>query len=349
MNRLNLINIKLLLVMIFSAACALAEQAPSRTVPVVVDVAQLRELAPMAEFSGNVISANNARLSTEVEGRLKWIADVGDRVQQGDILVKLDDVFLQQEYQEELATIESEKAKFTLNDKQVKRFQKLIQQNNVSEDMLDSAVSERDISRHAILAAQARAAQINERIQRSSIRAPFDGVITEVLLEVGEWVKDGTNAIRLIDTEELEIVVRVPQKIYPLISHGQRLLIKNFNGSSYATAETIVPVGTTTARLFELRLRPEIKLPPGTLVRVVIPTSAARKVVSIHRDALVIRRGSLSVFKISKENVSQQVMVDVGVGDGDYIEVIGDIAAEDRVVTRGGERLRPGVTVTIID
>jgi len=347
MKRLNFINI--LLAMIFSAPFAMAEPAPSRTVPVAVDVAELRELAPMAEFSGNVISANNARLSTEVEGRLKWIADVGDRVQKGNILVKLDDVFLQQEYQEELAIIESEKAKFTLNDKQVKRFQKLIQQNNVSEAMLDTAISERDISRNAILAAQARASQINERIQRSSIRAPFDGVVTEVLLEVGEWVKDGTNAVRLIDTEELEIVVRVPQKIYPLISHGQRLTIKNFTGSFYASVDTIVPVGTTTARLFELRLKPEIKLLPGTLVRIYIPTSPARKVVSIHRDALVIRRGSLSVFKISEDNVSQQVMVNVGVGDGDYIEVIGDIVANDRVVTRGGERLRPGVTVTVID
>jgi len=347
MKRLNFINI--LLAMIFSAPFAMAEPAPSRTVPVAVDVAELRELAPMAEFSGNVISANNARLSTEVEGRLKWIADVGDRVQKGNILVKLDDVFLQQEYQEQLAIIESEKAKFTLNDKQVKRFQKLIQQNNVSEAMLDTAISERDISRNAILAAQARASQINERIQRSSIRAPFDGVVTEVLLEVGEWVKDGTNAVRLIDTEELEIVVRVPQKIYPLISHGQRLTIKNFTGSFYASVDTIVPVGTTTARLFELRLKPEIKLLPGTLVRIVIPTSPARKVVSIHRDALVIRRGSLSVFKISEDNVSQQVMVNVGVGDGDYIEVIGDIVANDRVVTRGGERLRPGVTVTVID
>jgi len=347
MKRLNFINI--LLAMIFSATFAMAEPAPSRTVPVAVDVAELRELAPMAEFSGNVISANNARLSTEVEGRLKWIAEVGDRVQKGNILVKLDDVFLQQEYQEELAIIESEKAKFTLNDKQVKRFQKLIQQNNVSEAMLDTAISERDISRNAILAAQARASQINERIQRSSIRAPFDGVVTEVLLEVGEWVKDGTNAVRLIDTEELEIVVRVPQKIYPLISHGQRLTIKNFTGSFYASVDTIVPVGTTTARLFELRLKPEIKLLPGTLVRIVIPTSPARKVVSIHRDALVIRRGSLSVFKISEDNVSQQVMVNVGVGDGDYIEVIGDIVANDRVVTRGGERLRPGVTVTVID
>ena len=347
MKRLNFINI--LLAMIFSAPFAMAEPAPSRTVPVAVDVAELRELAPMAEFSGNVISANNARLSTEVEGRLKWIAEVGDRVQKGNILVKLDDVFLQQEYQEELAIIESEKAKFTLNDKQVKRFQKLIQQNNVSEAMLDTAISERDISRNAILAAQARASQINERIQRSSIRAPFDGVVTEVLLEVGEWVKDGTNAVRLIDTEELEIVVRVPQKIYPLISHGQRLTIKNFTGSFYASVDTIVPVGTTTARLFELRLKPEIKLLPGTLVRIYIPTSPARKVVSIHRDALVIRRGSLSVFKISEDNVSQQVMVNVGVGDGDYIEVIGDIVANDRVVTRGGERLRPGVTVTVID
>ena len=347
MNRQNFINI--LLSVIIGCTFAIAEQAPSRTVPVVVDVAKLRELAPMAEFSGNVISANNARLSTEVEGRLKWIADVGDRVKKGDILAKLDDIFLQQEYQEELATIESEKAKFTLNQKQVKRFQKLIQQNNVSEDMLDTAISERDISRNAILAAQARASQINERIQRSSIRAPFDGVITEVLLEVGEWVKDGTNAVRLIDTEELEIVVRVPQKIYPLITQGQRLAIKNFMGNFHASVDTIVPVGTTTARLFELRLKPETTPPPGTLVRVVIPTSQAREVVSIHRDALVIRRGSLSVFKVSEDNISQKVMVNVGIGDGDYIEVIGDIAANDRVVTRGGERLRPGVTVTIID
>jgi multidrug efflux pump subunit AcrA (membrane-fusion protein) len=71
---------------------AIAEGPPSRTIPVVVDIAQLRELAPMAEFSGHVISENNARLSTEVEGRLQWIADVGDRVKKGDILVKLDDV-----------------------------------------------------------------------------------------------------------------------------------------------------------------------------------------------------------------------------------------------------------------
>jgi RND family efflux transporter MFP subunit len=341
--------IKSLLTVALCISSAMADGPPSRTIPVVVDIAQLRELAPMAEFSGNVISENNARLSTEVEGRLQWIADVGDRVKKDDILVKLDDVFLQQEYKEELATIESEKAKFTLSDKQVKRFEKLLQQNNVSEDMLDIAISERAIARNSILAAQARASQINERIQRSSIRAPFDGVVTERLLQVGEWVKDGTNAVRLIDTEALEIVVRVPQKIYPLITHGQRLKIKNFNSSFYASVDTIVPVGTTTARLFELRLKPEVNLPPGTLIRAIIPTSAAREVVSIHRDALVIRRGSLSVFKITDENISQKVIIDVGVGDGDYIEVIGDIAANDRVVTRGGERLRPNEIVTIIE
>ena len=92
---------------------------------------------------------------------------------------------------------------------------------------------------------------------------------------------------------------------------------------------------------------PDYAAPPGTLVRAVIPTAQARRVISVHRDALVIRRGSLTVFRVNSDNIAEQVSVSVGIGDGDYVEIIGSIEAHDALVTRGGERLRAGESVRI--
>ncbi len=320
---------------------------PSRVKPVVVDIAQLRELAPTAEYSGTVISKNDARISSEVEGRLTWVADVGTLVKKGDIVASLDDIFLQQQRSEELATIQSEKAQLDLYEKEVKRFQRLIKQNNIAQNELDQSISNRAVANSNIIAARARLAQIEERISRSNLRAPFSGVISERFSQSGEWTQNGNPLVRLIDFNNTEVQVRVPQNIYSLIALNSSLSVHNAEQSIKANVQTIVPVGSTTSRLFELRLKPQQTLPPGTLVRVSIPTAKARKVISIHRDALVLRKGSISVFRINAENISEQVSVEVGIGDGNFVELISDIKPNDRIVTRGGERLRPGETVKI--
>jgi len=326
---------------------AIAAGPPARTKPVVVDIAQLRELAPTAQYSGSVISKNDARMSAEVEGRLTWVADVGTVVAQGDIVASLDDIFLIQQRDEELATIQSEKAKLQLYEKEVARYQRLIKQNNVAQNQLDQSISDRAVANSNIAAARARLAQVEERITRSNVRAPFAGVVSERFAQAGEWTQNGNPLVRLIDIDNPEVQVRVPQHIYPLIQIGNNIKILNNDQVIDARVETIVPVGTTASRLFELRLKPAKSIPPGTLVRLSIPTAQAQQVISIHRDALVLRKGSISVFRINADNIAEQVAVEVGIGDGDYIQVIGDIQANDRVVTRGGERLRAGETVKV--
>ena len=328
-------------------ASAFAAGPPSREKPVVIDIAKLRNLAPTAEYSGLVISKNDARISSEVECRLTWVADVGTRVNQGDKIASLDDIFLQQQRAEEQAVIQSERAKLELYEKEVKRFQRLIKQNNIAQNELDQSISDRAVANSNIVAAQARLAQINERIARSILRAPFDGVISERFSQAGEWTQNGNPLIRLVDIENPEIQVRVPQSIYTLISVNRELTVHSDDQTIKAKVVTIVPVGTTTSRLFELRLKPQQMLPPGTLVRVSLPTAAPREVITIHRDALVLRKGGISVFRINDENIAEQVSVQVGIGDGEYVEIRGDINAEDRIVTRGGERLHPGETVKI--
>jgi hypothetical protein len=79
-----------------------------------------------------------------------------------------------------------------------------------------------------------------------------------------------------------------------------------------------------------------------------VPTAKPRKVLAIPRDALVLRRDGTTVYRVDAEGLAQRVPVTTGIAVGPLIEVDG-IQSGDRVVIRGGERLRPGQSVTIIE
>ena len=110
---------------------------------------------------------------------------------------------------------------------------------------------------------------------------------------------------------------------------------------------TLVPVGDRQSRLYEVRLVIDAGgWSPGQSVRLTVPTAAARTAIVVPRDALVVRRDAVSLFRITNDNLAEQLQVETGIADGDYIEVTGDVRAGDRVVIRGSERLRNGQAVT---
>jgi multidrug efflux pump subunit AcrA (membrane-fusion protein) len=78
-----------------------------------------------------------------------------------------------------------------------------------------------------------------------------------------------------------------------------------------------------------------------------MPTAAAREVMSVPRDALVLRREGAFVYRIKEDMTAEQVRVVTGLGAGSFIEVIGDVKSGDLVVIRGAERLSTGMTVSI--
>ena len=78
-----------------------------------------------------------------------------------------------------------------------------------------------------------------------------------------------------------------------------------------------------------------------------MPTSEAREVLTVPRDALVLRREGASVFRVNDDMTVNKLSVITGQGSGDLIEIIGDVKAGDTVVIRGAERLNDGMTVSI--
>lgn len=337
------------LALVLPASATLAEERKGPPAAlVVVDHAVKQFVSPTALYSATVISRDDAKLAGEIAGRLTWVAEVGDRALKGETVAKLDDTFFRQQVIEEQSIIQREQAKFDFHTRQVERLEKLLQENNIARSQVDQERMDRSVAHNNILSAQARLSQAKERLKRASILAPFDGVVSERSLQAGEWADNGDAIVRLVSADNLEIETHIPAGSLKLATVGTSLTYTDGKVSGTGAVRTIVPIGGDVSRLYELRLSvTDPSLSAGNLLRVAVPTALPREAVLVPRDALVLRREGIYVYRVNRESIAERVAVQTGIATPDRIEVIGGIREHDRVVIRGGENLRPGMPVQV--
>jgi len=319
-----------------------------RATPVIVVEAKMTELAPIAWYSGSVFSRNEAMVAAEVSGRLIMVANVGDIIKKGQVLAKLDGTLAKLEVAEFNAEVQQEEAKSSFLVKEVVRLKRLAKTNNAAQTLLEKTISERDTSRAELAVAKSRLEQAKFRSERSEVRAPFNGTVVNQTLRMGEWVNSGNAVVYLVDTASLEVRARVSLSALQYLQVNDELLVKGNKNQHRMAIHALVPVGDPQSRLLELRLQGiPGNMAIGQAVRVAVPSAAARHVLAVPRDALVLRRAGSSVYVISDDNKAQRITVQTGVASDALIEVSGNLQAGDQVVIRGGERLRPGQEVAI--
>jgi RND family efflux transporter MFP subunit len=320
-----------------------------RATPVQVAEAKMLTLAPETWVAGTVIPRQKAVLSAEVEGRLESVVEVGTQVKAGDVLARVDATFVQLKVAEMRASIAREAARLEFYEAEAKRLQRLATQNNAAQTQLDQTRADGEVARNDLSIARTRLKQAQEELRRHEIRAPFAGVVAERLLQRGERVAVGDAVVQVVDKQNLEVQARIPLAVKAFVKAGDKVKLKVDGVVSQAPVRTLVAVGDDRSRLLELRVSvPDGQWVVGQPVRVAIPTARAQSVLAVPRDALVLRRDGASVFRITVDNKSERVPVELGVASGEFIEVKGKLQAGDQVVIRGGERLRPGMDVKIL-
>lgn len=315
---------------------------------VVTDTAQLRMLAPTVELPGTVVSRNDARLASELAAKLEWIAEVGTKVEAGDTVARLENVTFRLRQQEAESRVTREEARVVFLRSERSRLEQLAQSNLSAKSQLDQVVSDLAVaeSDEAIARAQLGLSQVEMHV--TEIRAPFDGVVTERLRNVGERLNVADEVIRVVNPGSLEIIARAPLSTVNFIAEDDVLEIHNDYRQGNAAVRTIVPFGNPQSHMFEVRLDADPELwTVGESVRLSMPTADEKEVLAVPRDALILRREGASVFKVLADNTVEQVRVITGLGAGTHIEVIGDLDPGDQVVVRGAERLNSGMAVSI--
>jgi RND family efflux transporter MFP subunit len=334
-----------------SAVAALGAAQPPPA-PVVYAEAREHSVRQAVELPGTVEARTTALVASEVDGLVETLRGrEGQPVRKGQVLVHLRTADLELRLQAAEAGLREAAARLEQADADLERNRGLHQQGILSASQFGASRSERDAWQGRADQLSAEIARIRLDIERSSVKAPFTGVVVAERCEVGEWVGRGDPVSELASLHDLEVRVEVPERYFSQLERGtEATVVFSALSDLEVTGEVsaIIPRANPQARTFPLKIRlanPDGRIGVGMLARVAIPAGPSYRALVVPKDAVIIRGSDRTVYRLKDDDTVEPVQVETGTGVGDWVEVKRGLDAGARVVTRGNERLRPGQSV----
>lgn len=302
-------------------------------------------------LSGTVGARRVSVVASEVAGLVvELAAREGDLRHRGAPLVHLRRRELELQLKARQADLVEAKARLELAESTRKRRQELFDSDVISRQTLDDATTELAAWQGRVASLEAEIAQVEDDLERSVVRAPFTGVVVEERTQVGEWIAVGGPVVELLDVEELEVDLDVPERYFAQLSSGSPALVtvESLPGLEIsAKIGAVIPRADRQSRTFPVKVRfanRDHRVAVGMLAQVALPVGQPSPAVVVPKDAVVREGRAEAVYRVTDGKV-ERVEVRTGAAVGAWIAVEGPIRPGDHVVTRGNERLQPGVPV----
>jgi len=313
--------------------------------PVVVASARAMTISPHTTLPGTVVSTLDAVIASETSGKIISVAQIGEVVEAGDNIAEIDPQNALQIVAQRQTELDRLQSLYTYHSDYFKRVGGQNNDLGIPEITIAELRSNVETAKAEVARANVALASAENDLARTSIKTPFGGRVVSQSIQPGEFAQIGSAIARVVDTQNLEISARVPAAMVQPIEPGTQLTIIDRGRELSAPLRALVPVGDTVSRTMELRVSlSNTDLLVGSPVRVSLPTAETKDVIAIPRDAIILRPNQQYIFVV-EDGVAHRIEVELGYGEGDMIEVIGDVPAGATVIIRGGERLRDGQSV----
>jgi len=334
-------RLALALLIAFAPAWAPAQPKAPPAMPVRAALAKVAPAVDEASAVGTLRADEAVVIRPEIAGRIAEIRfKEGQRVERGAVLVRLDQAEL-------AAVLASSRAQAGLDRQRLERAADLFKKSFISQQAYDE-------SRANFARSSAKQREDEARLAKTEIRAPFPGVAGLRQVSEGAYVAAGTDIARLEKLDELKLDFRVPETFVGRLKPGQPVRVQldaygeqAFPGRIYAI-EPSVDEATRTVLVRARVANPERKLRPGMFARVWAQLAVRENAVWVPEQAIVPRGQDSFVFRVADGKV-ELVKVQTGNRKVGEVEIVRGIAAGDRVVTEGTQRLGPGSTVTVME
>ena len=333
--------------------------AASPKIPlVVVDEARTVPVVKQVPLTGTVTSPKVGRLSSEVSGQVEKVnVEIGNHVKKGNTLLQLDREIEQLNLQATRAASQQAREELAEAKRRLESAKRLKNQNSISKEEIEQREAEVKIAEAALQKQVAEEQKQQALVKRHTVTAPFNGVISEKLTEVGEWIEPGKPIFTLVAIDELRIDFQVPQEFFIHIDEQSQISVTldALPGNIFAgTIDAVVPVSDPSARTFLMRVsvdKGDVKMTPGMSVHGTLQLNTGKSGVVVSRDALLrYPDGRVTVWVVNNKGdeptVSEQ-SVKVGHSFDGKVSIPEGIAAGAVVVVQGNESLQEGQTVRI--
>jgi RND family efflux transporter MFP subunit len=348
-----------------SEAALLREKTLEDAVPTVA-VVHPKPGAPTETITlpGNIVGWYEAPLYARVTGYVKmWYKDYGDQVKKGDILAEINAPDLDAEYAQVKADLETERARYRLAEVTAKRWVALRPNHAVSEQSITVKEQELKAQAAVVKAAEQKIRNIDAFIRFKTIVAPFDGVVTQRNINVGDLVsKEGnlsspnaiTNLFTVADVHMLRLFVSVPASFGPFLQPGltaevtvPQLPNRHFT-AKFLTVAKGFDVSTRTAVTVFTIDNEDRALWPGSYAQVHLTAPVDRQAFTIPSTALVFQEHGTQVAVVTDDDRVHLKPITVSKLMDNAVEVEEGISANDRVVNNPSAALLEGDKVRVV-
>jgi len=325
-----------------SGAEDMASAPKPTTVTITVAPVAVRQVERTVSVVGTLEANEHAQLASESPGQVMAVdADLGDRVEKGQVLARVRTDVLEAKLRE----AEAGMAEAVADEA---RAQPLRSQGII-------APQEYEKLRTALEVARARRDLLRIELAQATIRSPFDGSVSARLVNLGDYVQPGSPMFRLVQDDPLKFRGELPERDVPALSIGQEVRItvdaypdEKFPGRVSRIGAASDP--TARALAFEVLVpNADHRIRPGFFGRGDLVLRRDAHAVAVPRSAVTTFAGVTKLFVV-EDGVAHERAIVLGtdLGDG-WVEVTDGVAQGMQVATSGLSRLTEGAPVTVRD
>jgi len=316
----------------------------------------LSTLQPSRQASGPVITGSiqperRADLRAEVAAVVQQVLkDNGEPVRKGDLLVRLDDTALRSDLASAEEAARAATQAYDQAQRQVQRLTTLQQQGMISTQGLEDAEIRRNGAQNDLAAARARVVSARQQLQRTEVRAPFDGVVSDRKASAGDTAQIGKELLKVIDPGSMRFEGLVSADRMQALKVGQVVSFRvngyasegDFTGRVRRIDATADPTTRQVAVIVDFAEPARAPRVAGLFAEGRVETGEAQALM-VHDGALVREGEQAFVWRVKGRTLAK-TPVTLGARDArsGEVPVLEGLAAGDRILRHPGSNLVDG-------
>ena len=290
----------------------------------------------------------------------EWHADIGERVQAGQLLAVIDAPEVDQQLLHARAVLSQSQANLTLAKVTAERFRELIKDNAVAQQQVDQNNQNLLAQQANVAAAAADVANLKQQQMYEKVVAPFDGVITERHADTGDLINAGNSGpgaelYRVSKTSTMRIFVAVPEEYSQRIQDGMHVSVEltelpgqRFDGQVTRSSQSINVSSRTL--LVEVDVpNPDDTLMPGAYAKVHIGLPVPARPLLVPAGSILFQSAGPQIAIVNAEHQIELRKVSIGNDFGSTVEITSGITAGDDIVANPPDYIVNGMPVAIQD
>ena len=287
-----------------------------------------------------------------------WYADIGTHVHTGQLLAVIESPEVDQELNQARAALSQVQANVTLAGVTAKRYQELIGTNAVAQQEVDQNNQNLDAQTASLQSAMANVKRLEDMQSFEKVTAPFDGVITQRLTDVGNLINAGNSGVgaqlfRIAKIDVVRVFVPVPEIYSSQITNGLHASLdliqlpnRQFAGVVTRSSHSIDTMSHTLLTEIDVP-NPSGELMPGAYANVHIHLANEIQHLVIPTGAVLFQAAGPQVAVVNANNQVELHKVSIGRDFGNNIEITGGLSASDQVIASPPDYLVNGMRVTV--